>query len=100
MGDTANGSAGQPSTPPQLAVGARVRVLPPTAPTDESESSAHPVGVVVDDFRESLAAFDRYGRDWAHTKRWAVALESGTLVFRNDEELEVIDGAPQASPES
>lgn len=45
-------------------------------------------GVIVDDFSESLAAHDGYGRDWAITRRWAVALDGGSLIFRDDEDLE------------
>ena len=39
--------------------------------------------VVGDDVDDS-----EYGRDWAVMRRWGVALDTGTLVFRNDEDLE------------
>lgn len=44
-------------------------------------------GIVVEDFVESLIASESLGRDWAAPHRWAVALEDGTLVFVDDEDL-------------
>lgn len=44
-------------------------------------------GVIVDDFNPGLPPQDDYGRTWAISKRWAVALDTGSLVFRNDSDL-------------
>lgn len=70
-------------------VGARVR-------TRHSRDTELPLdqwpvvsGVIVDDFGDSTddpAAGD-YGRTWAHKRRWAIALDSGSLIFRNGNEL-------------
>lgn len=72
-----------------FALGARVRLTPLDSPQSDDETSTDATGVIVDDFGEPLVSFDHYGRDWAHTKRWAIALDSGALVFRNDSELEL-----------
>ncbi|OAK53777.1 hypothetical protein [Rhodococcoides kyotonense] len=44
-------------------------------------------GTIVEDFAESLCSGDALGRTWARPKRWAIALDSGTLVFADDSEL-------------
>ncbi|MFH5229551.1 hypothetical protein [Antrihabitans spumae] len=71
-----------------LTVGARVRT---TTSHDDGDAHAEAPefvsGVIVDDFGEVLTPHDHYGRDWARTKRWSIALDSGQLVFRHGEEL-------------
>ncbi|MBJ8343011.1 hypothetical protein JGU71_29440 [Antrihabitans sp. YC3-6] len=84
---TDGGVARNSSTVPvAFAVGTRVRTSP--SATADGMRSVEQTGVIVDDFGEVLAPHDQYGRDWALTKRWAVALDSGSLVFRDDDELE------------
>jgi hypothetical protein len=65
----------------QLAVNRRVRVYPGT----EAESR----GLVVDDFGEMTAqAVDIGGNHFADpARRWAVLLDTGTLVFTDTEQL-------------
>lgn len=85
--DAATGGAPVPPSrgEPAFAVGTRVRTYAtPTADADQ----VHETGVIVDDFGEVLGPHDHYGRDWALTKRWAIALDTGSLVFRDDSELE------------
>lgn len=71
-----------------LAVGTRVRTHPSSNTGTATNQHPRESGIIVDDFGEVLATHDHYGRDWALTKRWAIALDSGSLVFRNDIELE------------
>ena len=74
--------------PARLYVGSRVIArysADPAVPVDRWPPAA---GVVVDDFGDTLAAGREYGRDWAITRRWAVALDAGPLIFRDDEDLE------------
>ncbi len=75
---------------PGLAVGIRVRTSNSTdsAKAKTADSSIE-AGVIVDDFGDVLAPHDHYGRDWALSKRWAIALDSGSLVFRDDKDLEL-----------
>jgi hypothetical protein len=87
--EDSGGGARKPVTAPAaLSVGARVRTPLSTASGTAGEGLPVEAGVIVDDFGESLVPEDHYGRDWAITKRWAIALDSGSLVFRNDHELE------------
>lgn len=44
-------------------------------------------GTVVDDFGDHTASRQSLGRDWAPPRRWAIALDTGTLVFADDDEL-------------
>ncbi|KQU31469.1 hypothetical protein ASH04_13445 [Rhodococcus sp. Leaf233] len=44
-------------------------------------------GTFVEDFADSLISADRLGREWAQPRRWAVALDSGLLVFVDDSDL-------------
>lgn len=50
-------------------------------------------GTIVEDFADSLISGDRLGRDWAQPQRWAVALDSGVLVFVDDSDLDDSDAA-------
>jgi len=72
----------------RLTVGTRVRTYSSANSRGTAAQPASAAGVIVDDFGEALASHDHYGRDWALTKRWAIALDTGSLVFRNDNELE------------
>ncbi|WP_170945750.1 hypothetical protein [Rhodococcus sp. 14-2483-1-2] len=38
-----------------------------------------------------LSASNDLGRDWAQPRRWAVALETGVLVFVDDADLDDAD---------
>lgn len=62
-----------------IAVGSRVTVIR----TSGSQSSdAEPqVGVVVEDFADTVIDDTDLGRDWAPVLRWAIALDDGRLVF-------------------
>ncbi|OZC83983.1 hypothetical protein CH254_24180 [Rhodococcus sp. 06-412-2C] len=50
-------------------------------------------GTIVEDFADSLIPRDRLGRDWAQPHRWAIALDSGVLVFVDDSDLDDSDTA-------
>ncbi len=42
---------------------------------------------VVDDYADSLLAPSELGRTWAPTRRWAIALGDGRLVFATDNDI-------------
>jgi len=46
-------------------------------------------GVIIEDHSDVVAGDGAFGRDWALPRRWAIALDDGSLVCRNDDELEV-----------
>jgi len=46
-------------------------------------------GVIIEDHSDVVAGAGAFGRDWALPRRWAIALDDGPLVFRNDDELKV-----------
>lgn len=46
--------------------------------------TAPQVGVVVEDYAESVIDGSDLGRDWAPVLRWAIALDDGRLVFAAD----------------
>lgn len=54
-------------------------------------------GELIEDFAAYLVRDDELGRDWAPPRRWAVALDAGTLVFADDEDLTDLPG-PSAAP--
>lgn len=60
-------------------------------PTFESQSSdTEPqVGVVVEDFADTVIDNSDLGRDWAPVQRWAIALDDGRLVFAAEGGLEL-----------
>lgn len=39
------------------------------------------VGVVVEDYADTVIDNSQLGRDWAPVQRWAIALDDGRLVF-------------------
>ena len=72
----------------ELTVGSRVKVRIRTPGTDENaEQDAHETGAIVEDF--GVQAADTTSREWAVARRWAVALDSGRLVFADNEDLTV-----------
>ncbi|MGK2241692.1 MAG: hypothetical protein ACI9JD_004268 [Rhodococcus sp. (in: high G+C Gram-positive bacteria)] len=71
--------------PVPITVGTRVTVTAPPAP-DHSEQQVE-VGTVVDDYADSLLAPGELGRTWAPTRRWAIALDDGRLVFATDNDV-------------
>lgn len=69
-------------------VGARVKVRTRNddkSGADSSGSDVYETGAIVDDF--GVQATDSTSRDWAVAKRWAVALDSGRLVFVDTDDL-------------
>ena len=62
------------------AVGADVTVT-------ESESGTAERGRIVDDFGDGVLPAEQTGRTWAPARRWAIALDSGRLVFADTEDL-------------
>nr|WP_314145776.1 hypothetical protein [uncultured Rhodococcus sp.] len=44
-------------------------------------------GTVVEDFADYLLTVPVAGRDWAMPHRWAVATNSGTLIFADDADI-------------
>lgn len=44
-------------------------------------------GRIVDDFGDGMLPAEQTGRDWAPARRWAIALESGRLVFADTQDL-------------
>ncbi|KQU55269.1 hypothetical protein ASG84_22815 [Rhodococcus sp. Leaf278] len=72
----------------ELTVGSRVKVHIRAAGTDEkAEQDAYETGAIVEDF--GVQAADTTSREWAVARRWAVALDSGRLVFADNEDLTV-----------
>ena len=70
-----------------IVVGSRVRVL--RAPGSQFGDIPPEVGVVVEDFAEAVIDNAELGRDWALVRRWAIALDSGRLVFAEEGGLEL-----------
>ena len=54
-------------------------------------------GTIVEDYADSLLAADDLGRDWAQPHRWAVALDTGVLVFVDDADLVEEETEPAGS---
>lgn len=72
----------------ELTVGARVKVRIHTTDTDgKTGQDAYETGAIVEDF--GVQTPDATSRDWAVARRWAVALDSGRLVFADNEDLTV-----------
>ena len=71
--------------PDPITVGTRVTVTtPPDADQPEQQGET---GTVVDDYADSLLAPGELGRTWAPTRRWAIALDDGRLVFAADNDI-------------
>jgi len=71
--------------PAPITVGTRVTVTAPPA-LDHSEQQVE-AGTVVDDYADSLLAPSELGRTWAPTRRWAIALDDGRLIFATDNDI-------------
>lgn len=87
MANRSNRTRDRPDEP-RFAVGTRVVCRMPLDASSSTDAALYAAGVIVDDFGDVLVAHDSYGRDWAISKRWAVALDGGSLVFRDDDELD------------
>lgn len=68
-----------------IAVGSRVTVIP--SPGSPSRDISPQVGVVVEDYAESVIDSSDLGRDWAPVLRWAIALDDGRLIFAAEGDL-------------
>ncbi len=73
----------------RVAVGARVSVRRSRGSGQVKDPGLRCSGVVVADHGDVVTEGGAYGRDWALPRRWAIALDDGSLVFRNDDELDV-----------
>ncbi len=71
--------------PTPITVGTRVTVTTPPDPDHPEQRVA--TGTVVDDYADSLLAPGELGRTWAPTRRWAIALDDGRLVFAADNDV-------------
>lgn len=70
-----------------IAVGSRVKVIPSSElRSGDTESQ---VGVVVEDYADTVIDSSDLGRDWAPVHRWAIALDDGRLVFAAEGGLEL-----------
>ena len=73
--------------PELIVVGSRVTVIPTAG--SESGDTAPQVGVVVEDYVDTVIDHSALGRDWAPVLRWAIALDDGRLVFAAEDGLEL-----------
>jgi hypothetical protein len=64
-------------TQPRRVVGDKVQVRQPDGSTG--------AGTIVDDYADLVVPIEQLGRDWAPTHRWAIALDTGVLVFVDDD---------------
>ncbi|WP_336874001.1 hypothetical protein [Rhodococcus qingshengii] len=71
--------------PTPITVGTRVTDTTPSAP-DQPDQRVE-AGTVVEDYADSLLAPGELGRTWAPTRRWAIALDDGRLVFAADNDI-------------
>ena len=78
--------SGAPRTDP-IAVGSRVTVIPRTG--SQAGDTEPQVGVVVEDYADTVIDNSDLGRDWAPVLRWAIALDDGRLVFAAEGGLEL-----------
>jgi len=65
--------------PNTIAVGSRVTVIRTSG--SRSGDTEPQVGVVVEDYADTVIDNSQLGRDWAPVQRWAIALDDGRLVF-------------------
>ncbi|MDV7240688.1 MULTISPECIES: hypothetical protein [Rhodococcus] len=74
---------------PEFSVGTRVKTRHSVDPELPEKEWPLETGVIVDEFGGVQDITDEsYGRNWAVSRRWAIALDGGPLVFRNDPDLE------------
>ena len=72
----------------ELTVGVRVKVrIHTTGTDDEAAQDTYETGAIVEDF--GVQTPDTTSREWAVARRWAVALDSGRLMFADNEDLTV-----------
>ncbi len=72
----------------RVAVGVRVSTRRTWGPGLVVDPGLLTSGVIVVDHGDVIGGGGHaYGRDWALPRRWAIALDDGSLVFRNDDEL-------------
>lgn len=85
MGSDSNGGRER-----QVSVGLRVGTRQTWISRLVGDPGLRKWGVIIADHGDVVASCGpSYGRDWALPRRWAIALDDGSLVFRNDDELEV-----------
>lgn len=70
----------------KLEVGAHVKVRYSSDTDQPKKDWPLEAGVLVEDFGEQTEVAST--RDWAVARRWAVALDSGRLVFADTEDLQ------------
>lgn len=70
-----------------IAVGSRVKVIRSSG--SRSDDAEARVGVVVEDYADTVIDSSDLGRDWAPALRWAIALDDGRLVFAAEGGLEL-----------
>jgi len=73
----------------RVAVGVRVSTRRTWGSRLVSDPGLRASGVIIEDHNDVVAGAGAFGRDWALPRRWPIALDDGSLVFRNDDELEV-----------
>ncbi|MGM5068735.1 hypothetical protein EU244_028165 [Rhodococcus qingshengii] len=78
-------SDAQPTDP--IAIGSRVTVIRTSG--SRSSDTEPQVGVVVEDFADTVIDNTDLGRDWAPVLRWAIALDDGRLAFAAEDGLEL-----------
>ncbi|MBT2272185.1 hypothetical protein [Rhodococcus qingshengii] len=77
----------EPQRAELIVVGSRVTVIP--ASGSRSSDTAPQVGVVIEDYADTVIDNSELGRDWAPVLRWAIALDDGRLVFAAQGGLEL-----------
>ncbi|MEK8073447.1 hypothetical protein [Rhodococcoides navarretei] len=78
--------AEQPDRPREPTLGDRVRIVGPDGPDD--------IGTLIEDYAEFTVEGKEMNRTWAPMRRWAIALNSGTLAFADDVEIHVAEESP------
>jgi hypothetical protein len=73
----------------RVAVGVRVTTRRTWRSQLVGEPGLRTSGVIIEDHSDVVGGNGSVGRDWALPRRWAIALDDGSLVFRNDDEFEV-----------
>jgi len=73
----------------RVGVGVRVSTRRTWGSRPVGDPGLRVAGVIIDDHSDIVADAGAVGRDWALPRRWTIALDDGSLVFRNDDELEV-----------
>jgi len=74
--------ADEQQDPPRVPmVGDRVRIPSPNGQDD--------IGTLIEDYTEFTVDRKEMKRTWAPVRRWAIALDSGTLAFADEVEIHV-----------